>query len=61
MFEDPQDFISLALAGVVMPDEIDDYVDRWHQSTDSLPLHEYLGMSPDEAAREWCPLKSGWH
>ena len=43
-------FISLALAGSVMLDEIDDYVDEWHANTDQKPLHSYLGMSRDEYA-----------
>lgn len=41
-------FISLALAGKVMVDEIDDYIDRWHATPEGVPLHEYLGFSRDE-------------
>ena len=45
-----QDFVSLALAGKVMADEIDDYVDRWHDNPDNRPLHQYLGMEEEEYA-----------
>ncbi len=42
-------FIDLCLSGDVLEDEIDGFVDSWHEdeSTD-LKLHEYLGMSWDE-------------
>ena len=43
-------FVSLALAGEVMTDEIDDYVDLWHANPAGLTLHEYLGMNADEYA-----------
>lgn len=33
------------------PDELDDYVDAWHDSDSALPLHEYLGMTQEEYAR----------
>src|SRR5689334_18107622 len=48
--DERQDFISLALAGEVMTDEIDDHVDQWHDDPDGLPLHEYLGMTEREYA-----------
>lgn len=28
--------------------EIDDYVDAWHDGIQDVPLHEYLGFSPEE-------------
>src|ERR1700733_10072439 len=43
-------FVSLAMAGEVMTDEIDDYVDLWHANPAGLTLHEYLGMNTDEYA-----------
>ncbi len=43
-------FVSLALAGAVMLDEIDDYVDEWHANPHRQLLHNYLGMNPDEYA-----------
>lgn len=47
---DPHDFISLALSGAAMVDEIDDYVDHWHANPDGQALHDYLGMNRDEYA-----------
>jgi hypothetical protein len=41
-------FLSLALAGEVMTDEIDDSVDQWHEAPMGLSLHEYLGMTTEE-------------
>ena len=43
-------FVSLALAGEAMTDEIDDYVDMWHDDPAGMTLHEYLGMNVDEYA-----------
>ncbi|MHA7809286.1 MAG: hypothetical protein ACX933_05720 [Marinobacter adhaerens] len=42
-------FVDLCLDGDVLEDEIDDFVDRWHEDEDTdLELHEYLGMTWDE-------------
>ena len=41
-------FLSLALAGEAGSDEIDDYIDRWHQDLLGLSLHVYLGMTREE-------------
>ena len=41
-------FIEMCLSGDALPDEIDDFVDKWHESDSSLPIHEYLGMTRDE-------------
>jgi hypothetical protein len=47
-------FFDLYAAGKALPDEIDDFVERWHKSRDKrtlgLELHEYLGLSWDEYA-----------
>jgi hypothetical protein len=43
-------FVSLALAGEAMTDEIDDFIDRWHRDPRGLSLHDYLGMDRDEYA-----------
>jgi len=42
-------FIDLCLEGEVLEDEIDDFVEKWHES-DDVPeqLHDYLGMSWEE-------------
>ena len=43
-------FISLALSGEAMTDEIDDFVDQWHDNPTGLSLHDYLGMNREEYA-----------
>ena len=45
-----KDFITLCLAGEVDVSEIDDFIERWHNSDDPRELHDYLGMSTDEYA-----------
>jgi hypothetical protein len=42
-------FIELALRGEVVQDEIDDFVDEWHDDEqDDRALHEFLGMTQQE-------------
>jgi hypothetical protein len=42
-------FIQLCLRGEVVQDEIDDFVDRWHDDeTDHRPIHKFLGMTKEE-------------
>lgn len=41
-------FLDLYLAGKVRSDDIDDFVDRWHEAPDGRELHHYLGMTPEE-------------
>jgi hypothetical protein len=41
-------FIDLCLRGKARPAEIDDFVDLWHESESTLPLHEFLGMTTEE-------------
>lgn len=42
-------FIDLCLSGDVLEDEIDSFVDRWHEDEETtLELYEYLGMSWEE-------------
>ncbi|WP_018620102.1 hypothetical protein [Spirosoma luteum] len=43
-------FIQDCLVGDALPDEIDDYIDQWHDGDFEIPLHAYLGMSWDEYA-----------
>ncbi|MGD6943438.1 hypothetical protein ACQCT6_15570 [Cytobacillus gottheilii] len=38
-------FIELCLDGEALIDEIDDYVDEWHEGDSDRELHEYLGLS----------------
>lgn len=46
-------FIDHCLAGAATLDEIDDYVERWHDGTigHGMELRELLGMSKQEYAR----------
>ncbi len=50
-------FIDDFLAGRAQPEDIDEYIDRWHNAPSDAPevaflLHEFLGMSWDEY-RQW--------
>lgn len=45
-------FIELCLAGKAYAQEIDDYVQQWHESEESKSLQEYLGFTDSEYA-EW--------
>jgi hypothetical protein len=48
MSEPQISFLARALAGDVPLDEIDDYVDRWHDGFSDRALHDYLGKTRDE-------------
>lgn len=41
-------FMDLVLRGEILVDEIDDFVERWHNSDSNDDLHNYLGMSFEE-------------
>jgi hypothetical protein len=42
-------FIELCLNGEVLEDEIEDFVENWHDDEETkLELHEYLGMNWEE-------------
>jgi hypothetical protein len=43
-------FIDLCLRGKVLPDEIDNFIDRWHETPEGRELHDYLGMTEEEYA-----------
>src|SRR4051794_22038204 len=43
-------FIDLCLAGEAFLDEIDDYVDEWHESETTQKIWRFLGMTRDEYA-----------
>lgn len=42
------DFITKCLMGEALLEEIDDYVDIWHDGDSDLPMHEFLGMTHTE-------------
>jgi len=41
-------FVGLCLSGDALLDEIDDFIDRWHDQPTGLELHDYLGMTLEE-------------
>ncbi len=43
-------FVTNCLSGEALLDDIDDYVDAWHENKGEVPLHQYLGMSKTEYA-----------
>lgn len=47
-----QSFVERCLVGAALPDEIDDYVDTWHNSEagKGITLHAFLGMNEHEYA-----------
>ncbi len=46
-------FVKDYLSGKVSPNDIDSYVEKWHEGTaSSLDLHEYLGFTKEDY-NEW--------
>ncbi|WP_373490303.1 hypothetical protein [Parasphingorhabdus sp.] len=46
MSENMPNFMVGLMDGLYLADEIDDFIDTWHDMTDgSIELHEFLGMS----------------
>ena len=41
-------FVDLYLGGQAVADEIDDYVEAWHEGGSGLPLYTFLGMTREE-------------
>lgn len=42
-------FVDLCLVGKIVQDEIDDFIDRWHEGEgQGHPLHDFLGMTKEE-------------
>jgi hypothetical protein len=41
-------YVDLCLQGRATLDDIDDYIDIWHDGDDPRELHEFLGMTWDE-------------
>ena len=41
-------FIKKCLNGEALLDDIDDYIDLWHETKGEIPLHQYLGMKKSE-------------
>lgn len=45
-----QTFVEQALIGLAMYDEVDDFVDAWHESDSRETLANYLGFTAEEYA-----------
>jgi hypothetical protein len=43
-----ESFIARCLQGEILTEEIDDWVEQWHQSDCEYSLFEYLGMTDEE-------------
>ncbi|MGD9616614.1 MAG: hypothetical protein AB7H90_19995 [Alphaproteobacteria bacterium] len=43
-----RNFVDLCLAGEASVEEIDDFIDAWHDASTGKELHDYLGMTRDE-------------
>ncbi|EHK82135.1 hypothetical protein [Rhodococcus pyridinivorans] len=48
-------FVDVVMSGRAFPEDIEDWVDHWHDADGApwgkeIPLHVYLGMAPDEYA-----------
>jgi hypothetical protein len=43
-----ESFIELCLKGNALMEEIDDYVERWHNGVEKVSLRDFLGMSKSE-------------
>ncbi len=43
-----QSFMSLALDGYVLADEIEDFIESWHASDSDAEIYEFLGMTFEE-------------
>lgn len=41
-------FVQLCLQGNRLPEEVDDYVDAWHDGDAKQPIYEFLGMTRSE-------------
>jgi hypothetical protein len=41
-------FIDLCLEGKVPLDDIDNFIDQWHETPEGFELHDYLGMTQEE-------------
>jgi len=43
-----KNFVDQCLAGEALLEDIDNYVDDWHESNTEIELHEFLGMTEKE-------------
>lgn len=43
-------FVDAVLSGDAVPCDVDDWIDAWHVRPSDAPLHDWLGLTPDEYA-----------
>jgi len=43
-------FLNLAVRGEVLLEEIDEFIDQWHEGQNSESISAFLGMTPEEYA-----------
>jgi hypothetical protein len=43
-------FVEKCLSGDAFADDIDDYIDQWHEGAGQGELHEFLGFTEEEYA-----------
>lgn len=41
-------FIDMCRTGDAQPEDIDDFIDAWHDNPASIPLYTFLGMTKEE-------------
>jgi hypothetical protein len=46
--QSPSSFISDCIRGIALLEDIDDYIDRWHEGGTGLAIHDFLGMTRQE-------------
>ena len=44
-------FLEDCLAGIAKAEDVDNYIDAWHENSSSLTLAQYLGMTEEEYGR----------
>jgi hypothetical protein len=50
MSEPETTFVEKCLSGEAVADEIDDYIDQWHEECGTGELYEFLGFTQEEYA-----------
>lgn len=50
MSSDQDTFVAACLSGTALLDDVDEWVDAWHESPKGVSLDEYLGFSHEEGA-----------
>jgi hypothetical protein len=43
-------FVSACLSGTALLDDVDDWVDAWHEAPGEATLDDFLGFTPEEGA-----------